>query len=303
MNIVQTTHVSKSPFIMPLYIKALCHAVIKAIIKPRINNLISEQYCINALSINLRHLQQYIKCCGFNHTGYLPITYPFVIAFPLLMKLMTSTKFPVSILGLIHYKNQIIQHYPIKQNAILTVTCRVKQDHTSNRGRFIQVHIDIFEDKKLMWECTATFLHKCQKKQYLDNSHNSNTAFSSHDEQMIEIMPPFTFSKFNALRYAYISRDINPIHLHYIPAKLMGFKSSILHGMFAKAHVLANLENVIDIQRISIDVQFNNAIFLPGEVSLNAALSPQNSTFKLINSEKRMTHLSGVILPLINRMN
>ncbi|KXO08315.1 hypothetical protein AKG98_1912 [Moritella sp. JT01] len=76
-----------------------------------------------------------------------------------------------------------------------------------------------------------------------------------------------------------------------------------MNGMLAKARVLAQLEALIDIQRISINVQFKNAIYLPTQVCFNVKLSQQKTTFNLMNSEQRVTHLSGVILPILNRMN
>ena len=85
--------------------------------------------------------------------------------------------------------------------------------------------------------------------------------------------------------------------------RISGFKSTIIHCMLAKARVLAQLETFIDIQHISIDVQFKSAIFLPAQVCLNVAVSPQNNTFSLTNANNRVTHLSGVISPLLNKTN
>ena len=284
---------------MPLYVKAMLNTVIKTRVSTRSTVPFTGQYCISGQVIDLNNLQQYINCCGFRHTGYLPATYPFVIAFPLLMKLMTSRTFPVSILGLIHYSNRIAQHTPIKQSAILTILCRVSHNHTSDKGHFIEIHIDIFEAGKLVWECNSTFLQPLKRKPSKIRTRNNGEL----DGQVLDTISSFKLTAFDALKYAYISKDTNPIHLHCIPAKLMGFKSTIMHGMLAKARVLAQLEALIDIQRISINVQFKNAIYLPTQVCLNIKLSQQKTTFNLMNSEQRVTHLSGVILPILNKMN
>ncbi|QUM83036.1 hypothetical protein [Moritella sp. 28] len=53
--------------------------------------------------------------------------------------------------------------------------------------------------------------------------------------------------------------------------------------MTTKARVLAQLEALIDIQRISINVQFKNVIYLPTKVCLNVKLSQQKATFNLMN--------------------
>ena len=299
MGTNQIIHLNKPPFIVPLYVKAMLNIVIKTRLNTWSKQPFTDQYCISGLSIDSNNLQQYINVCGFKNTGYLPTTYPFLIAFPLLMKLMTSKTFPVSILGLIHYSNRITQHTPINQNAVLTILCRVNNNHTSDKGRFIETHIDIFEGGKLVWECNSTFLQPLKRKPAKIRSRNNGEL----NGQVMETVSSFQFTAFDALKYAYISKDTNPIHLHYIPARLMGFKSTIMHGMLAKARVLAQLEALIDIQRISINVQFKNAIYLPTQVCLNIKLSQQKTTFNLMNSEQRVTHLSGVILPILNKMN
>jgi len=306
MTTKSITHFKKQPSITVSYTKAVLNTIVKAITKSSSKKPFTQQYCVSGLSIDLNNFQQYINCCGFKHTGYLPATYPFVVAFPLLMKLMTSKAFPVSILGLIHYSNRITQHIPIKQNTTLTILCHVGHDHTSNKGRFIETHIDIFENGKLVWECSSTFLQSLKQKRPDIHFRQSKTTDSYHsalNKQEIKAISSLQFTALDALKYAYISKDANPIHLHHIPAKLMGFRTTMMHGMLAKARVLAQLEVLIDIQHISINVQFKNAIYLPTQVCLNVALSQQNNTFSLMDSEQCVTHLSGVILPLLNRMN
>ena len=306
MSTNQITHLNNQPFIPLLYAKAVLNSILKTATNTWSTRPFTQQYSVSGQSIDSNNLQRYIQCCRYRNTDYVPVTYPFVMAFPLLMKLMTSAQFPISVLGLIHYKNTITQHSPINKSAIVTIICSVSNDNTADKGRFIETHIDIFVDGQLMWECTSTFLQKSrlkQTKQHSEDSENSPSHKDLLDSPAMETISALKFSHFDALKYAYISKDTNPIHLHYIPAKLMGFKSTIMHGMLAKARVLAQLETFIDIQHISIDVQFKSAIFLPAQVCLNVALSPQNNSFNLTNANNRVTHLSGVIYHLLNKTN
>jgi len=306
MSANQVTHLNNQPFIPLLYGKAVLNTIMKTATNTWSKRPFTQKYSVSGQSIDSNNLQRYIQCCRFSNTDYVPVTYPFVMAFPLLIKLMTSAQFPLSILGLIHYKNRIIQHSAINKNAIVTIICSVSNDSTSDKGRLIETHIDIFVDEQLMWECTSTFLHKSRQKAVKTYSTHSDALHSNHDrlyEQAIETISSFKFNHVDALKYAYISKDTNPIHLHYIPAKLMGFKSTIMHGMLAKARVVAQLETFIDMQHISIDVQFKSAIYLPAQVCLNVALSPQNNTFSLTDSNQRVAHLLGVIYPLLNKTN
>ncbi|WP_237716260.1 MaoC/PaaZ C-terminal domain-containing protein [Moritella dasanensis] len=298
----------------------MLNTLIKTMTNTWSTQALTQQYCVSGQTIERRNLKRYIKFCRFSNSDYVPVTYPFVIAFPLLMRLMTSALFPISILGLIHYKNSITQHAPILKNAILTIICSACNDNTTVKGRFIETQIDIFVNGQLVWACTSTFLQKSRQNKANKHSQSAESSSGNNvlgpdnnvlrpdnnvllDAQSMQTVSSFEYHRLDALKYAYISGDTNPIHLHSIPAKLMGFRSTIMHGMFAKAHVLAQLEAVIDIQHISMEVQFKSAIFLPTQVCLNVALSPKNNTFSLTNSNKRVTHLSGVIYPLLNKTN
>ncbi|QFI37689.1 hypothetical protein FR932_07420 [Moritella marina ATCC 15381] len=305
MHANQITLLTKQPIISLLYVKAVVNTIVKTLMNTWSTQVCTEQFSISGQKIDQRNLKQYIKCCGFNNTNYVPVTYPFVMIFPLLMKLMTSTQFPISILGLVHYRNRITQHQPIALNAILTSTCRVIKEYITDTGRFIDTHIDVFVDGQFAWECTSTFLQKTKQRKTCQRSQRSSgeKIVNTPANYAYEPISLFKFSPFDVYKYAYISKDTNPIHLHFIPAKLMGFKTAIAHGMFAKARVLAQLENLIDIQHISIDVQFKNAIFLPSQVCLNVALSQQNNTFSLTKLNQRVTHLFGVITPLLDKKN
>ena len=59
-------------------------------------------------------------------------------------------------------------------------------------------------------------------------------------------------------RYAAVSGDRNPIHLHALAAKAFGFPSAIAHGMWLKARALAALEGRLP-DAFTVDVAFKTA--------------------------------------------
>src|SRR5262249_54082255 len=66
-------------------------------------------------------------------------------------------------------------------------------------------------------------------------------------------------------RYAAVSGDLNPIHLHALSARPLGFKSAIVHGMWTAARCLAALENRLP-EAFSFEVAFRRPIALPARV-------------------------------------
>ena len=70
-------------------------------------------------------------------------------------------------------------------------------------------------------------------------------------------------------RYAAVSGDRNPIHLHALTAQAFGFPSAIAHGMWLKARTLASLEGRLP-DAYTADVAFKLPVLLPSTVSIAA---------------------------------
>jgi hypothetical protein len=69
-------------------------------------------------------------------------------------------------------------------------------------------------------------------------------------------------------RYAAVSGDRNPIHLHGLSAKAFGFPRAIAHGMWTKARCLAALRLP---DALAAEVRFKQPILLPSTVTFGEA--------------------------------
>ena len=69
-------------------------------------------------------------------------------------------------------------------------------------------------------------------------------------------------------RYAAVSGDRNPIHLHALSAKAFGFPRAIAHGMWTKARCLAALRLP---DALTAEVRFKQPILLPSTVTFGEA--------------------------------
>ena len=95
-------------------------------------------------------------------------------------------------------------------------------------------------------------------------------------------------------RYAAVSGDRNPIHLHPLTAKLFGMKAPIAHGMWTKARCLAALESTLP-DAYTVDVSFRKPILLPGRVTFDAR---DDGSFTVRSAKRPETiHLEGTVTP------
>ena len=96
-------------------------------------------------------------------------------------------------------------------------------------------------------------------------------------------------------RYARVSGDVNPIHLHPLGARLFGFPGAIAHGMWTKARCLAALESRLP-DALTVDVAFQKPLPLGGTVRFLAREGPTGWDFGVLPATDDRPHLSGSVL-------
>lgn len=100
----------------------------------------------------------------------------------------------------------------------------------------------------------------------------------------------------DAKSYAFLSGDINPIHLSKRIAKLMGLKGSIIHGFGLFALVYEKLcAHQFDIEEI--DIKFLSPIYLDSKINIYLSSDETNKrTLRVLNENNDIVHLSGEII-------
>ena len=71
------------------------------------------RYRLDGVRVDSTALQAYCHATGQRFGGTLPLTYPFVLQFPLAMKIMTDGDFPFGAVGSVHLENTVERFRPI----------------------------------------------------------------------------------------------------------------------------------------------------------------------------------------------
>lgn len=205
------------------------------------------------VSVDADHLAEYAHLCGFTLRDELPPTYPHVLAHPLHMALLG--KAPFSAVGVVHIANRIVQSRPLLLGEDLTITASVRGFEPHRRGKTFDFVTEARVRDELVWQGFSTNL----KRGSGDDSVPRPPEF---------IAPPVTAQWRVAdnlgRRYASVSGDHNPIHLHPVSARLLGFPRAIAHGMWTKARCLASLRLP---DSFAVEVRFKQPILLPSKVT------------------------------------
>jgi acyl dehydratase len=98
-------------------------------------------------------------------------------------------------------------------------------------------------------------------------------------------------------RYAAVSGDRNPIHMHSLTAKPLGFPAAIAHGMWTKARCLAALESRLP-DAFGVEVRFRKPILLPARVEFACEERGGGEiSFAVRDAKRQKTHLDGLMRP------
>jgi hypothetical protein len=233
------------------------------------------------VEVDREHLTAYDRVCGFRLRDELPATYPHVLAFPLAIDLMAGSSFPFSPLGLVHVANRIEQLRPIRAAERLDLRVRAAGLAEHDRGTQFDIVAEATSGGEVVWRGHSTYLHRERGVRGGDR----------RDEAMDwPTTAVWTIPGDTGRRYARVSGDANPIHLHPLTARAFGQPGAIAHGMWTKARCLAALEGSLP-DAYAVGVRFKLPLRIPGRV----VFSSRDSAFAVHDASNGKPHLTGSI--------
>jgi hypothetical protein len=296
---VETRTLSSSPGILPLYARAAAPLIPGASLLPFVpgggGEIPEIELELPNVTADAEAVAAYARVCGFALRDQLPPTYPHVLAFPLHMALMADGRFPFGAVGLVHVENRIEQHRPLGLGEELGLRARPTPLVPHPKGRAFTIVTEArTAGGELAWEGVSTFLRR--------GKGDPDAVVSDKRGQLQEEWSDLSATPPNAewrlggdlgRRYAAVSGDRNPIHMHALTARPLGFPAAIAHGMWTKARCLAALESRLP-DAFAVEVRFRKPILLPAKVEF---VSAEDIEFAVRDAKKATPHLDGRVTP------
>ncbi len=309
-----TRTLSSSPRILPLYARAAAPMLPGASLLPFVpgggGEIPDVELELAGVAADPAAVAAYAKVCGFALRDQLPPTYPHVLAFPLQMAVMADGSFPFGAVGLVHVENRIVQRRPIGGGEELTIRVRPTKLEPHPKGRTFTLVTEVLVDGESAWESVSTMLRRGRPEVDVavpagirkERRPRGASTAESFDSSAAEIRASATWKLGGDLgrRYAAVSGDRNPIHMHALTAKPLGFPAAIAHGMWTKARCLAALQSRLP-DSFTVDVRFRKPILLPARVEFASAAEGAEIAFAVRDARRRTPHLDGRVRPLATK--
>lgn len=317
----------RPPRLLPLFARSAVSMLPGASLLPLVpgggSSVPEIELALEHVAVDAERVAAYAKVCGFPLRAQLPITYPHVLAFPLHMALMADGAFPFGAVGLVHVENRIVQRAPIPIGQELSLRVKAGALSPHRRGRTFTLHTEVSADGEVVWEDFSTMLRRggSGETRITGDGGEADDLARGADAAELPTVATWRLPGDLGRRYAAVSGDSNPIHLHPLSAKLFGFPGAIAHGMWSKARCLAALESRTP-SACEVRVSFRKPIVLPARVEF-ASTPPERDLgaharqgagapaqrgagahedavirFALRAAERRTSHLDGAIASL-----
>ncbi len=281
----EVVHLAGPPRLARLYATALRP------VRSRPQSVPALELVLGDIAVERDHLAAYTRVCGFRLSDRLPPTYPHVLAFPVQLQLMTDPTFPFGLAGMVHVRNVITVRRAIHADARLTFRVRAERLAAHPSGAQVDLVVTGYDDDSPVWTSRSTYL--------------ARGAVTSGPVHTADAPPaPVDLSRYQGgtwrvrkdvgRRYARVSGDINPIHLHPLSARVFGFPGAIAHGMWTKARSLAALDGRLP-DALTADVTFHRPLPLPSVVRFVARPSADRWDVGVLPAAAGRPHLTGSV--------
>lgn len=247
----------------PLYLKAVIGAV-----GPRASTL-PDTVLTRDATVDRAALAAYAHVCGFDVGDALPLTYPHLLTFPLQLELMAARSFPLALPGLVHVHNTITARRRIDAAEPLALAVHAERFVAHPKGAQVDLVASITAAGEPVWDGRSTYLARGGRAP-------EGSGVAPADLPEVVDGPPtavWHVEGGTGRRYAAVSGDVNPIHLHPLSARAFGFRRTIAHGMWTAAHALAALEGRLPAAS-RFEVAFGRPLLLPSTVELRTREVP-----------------------------
>jgi hypothetical protein len=294
------------PSILPLYARAAAPMIPGASLLPFVpgggGEIPELDLSLEGVVADPAAVAAYAKVCGFALRDSLPVTYPHVLAFPLHMAVMADGGFPFGAVGLVHVENRIEQHRRIGGDEELTIRVRPTKLAPHPKGRTFSLLTEISAGGQLAWQSTSTMLRRGKpdpdaavpgmRGEVRSGASGASTPLPAETRASAEWRLDGGLGR----SYAGVSGDRNPIHMHSLTAKPLGFPGAIAHGMWTKARCLAALDSRLP-DAFAVDVRFRKPILLPARIEFASATEGEEIAFAVRDAKRQTPHLDGRVTP------
>ena len=229
------------------------------------------------MRVDQHQLDTFLRLTGLKSHHGLPMLYPQVVGFPLLMAILTCPAFPLPIWNALQIRNHLLQHRPISKGDVLDVESRVATQRILEKGAEVDLHTAVSSQSGLLWESLNTFYYRGR---FGDAEPLSPLALAPN-------IGDSSIARWHTLsgvgwQFGRLTGDYNGIHLRNGYARLFGFPRAFHHPQLVLGQCLAHLPALDPGRPQRLDAWLKGPVFYDCDVALHGTQQADGTAFGLI---------------------
>jgi MaoC like domain len=218
-----------------------------------------------AVRVDPARVAAYARVCGFpepeSGDAVLPLTYPHILGFPLAARIMAARGFPLPLMGLVHTSVDIVAHAPLTVADQPELVVHAEELRGHRRGTEVVMVTEARLGGAVVWTDRSTYLARHR----VDDAQAAAPPEPAAPPAPLPAVETWRLPADLGRRHARVSGDYNPIHLHPVTARPLGFPRAIVHGMWTVARCAAAAAG-----STRISAEFRRPVLLPSAVEYAA---------------------------------
>lgn len=252
----------------------------------RVTALPAERWTLPRVVVQASAVERYRDVCGLAAEHGVPLTYPQLLTFPLVMAYLCSPECPWPAVGTVHLANVIEQIEPLRINDEVSVELVTGALRAHDKGQAFDLDLCIRRDGRVVWRGTQTLLRRGVRE-----PQGSAWASAVDDEPVLQPALTLNAPANIGRRYAWVSGDFNPMHLSWLSARLLGFRRTIAHGLWTQARALSQFLPPEPLAHATLTTEFRSPVFLPTQLSVWQHATAQHTRFDVRDARGERIHL------------
>jgi acyl dehydratase len=247
------------------------------------------EYTVAGVHADAGKLVRYQRLVGDVVRETLPSVFVHGTVFPVAMGVLAAEDFPLPLLGMLHLGNAVEHRRPIGVREELAATAWAQDLRPHPAGTQLDVVCEAAVGGETVWRGVSTYLAKgIWDGPAPERAPRERTPFE----------PPRLTGQWRlgagaGRDYAAVLGDYNPIHLGVLPARVLGLKRQIAHGMFLAGKALSATAPHDAGYRWSIG--FEAPVFLPATVQFGVREGDGGTIFEGWDARTGRRHFHGTV--------
>jgi len=256
----------------------------------RVDALPPVHWSMPHVTVQASALAHYRSICGFGDEQAVPITYPQLLTFPLVMAYLCSPECPWPAAGTVHVANRIEQFAALRAGDEVSVEVVTGALRRHDKGQVFDLDLFIRREGQVVWRGTQSLLRRGVPEP-AGLPYASEFQDDGQLVRAVDVEAPANIGR----RYAWVSGDFNPMHLSHLSARLFGFQSTIAHGLWTQARALAGVYPRGAGQRATLSTEFKSPVLLPARLTVWQHTTAVGTRLEVRDARSDRTHLRAML--------